>query len=49
MKLNPYAIVLIIAFLGIVKITNSNIKKDEKTTNDSCACSNDSTVFVRQM
>ena len=49
MKLNPYAIILIVAFLGIVNITNSNIKKDEKTTNDSSACLDDSTVFIRQM
>ncbi len=49
MRINPYAIILIVAFLVIVNTTNSNIKKYEKTTNDSCACPDDSTVFIRQM
>jgi hypothetical protein len=49
MKLNPYAIILIVAFLVIVNITNSNIKKDEKTINDSSAYFDDSTIFIREM
>ena len=51
MKLNPYSIILIGIFMAIVSITNHELKtkKYEKTTNDSCACFDDSTVFIRQM
>ena len=47
MRINPYALILIVNFFLIVKITNSNIKKHEKITNDSCACFVDSTVSLR--
>ena len=50
MRINPYALVLIVNFFLVIKTTNSNIKKYkkyEKTTNDSSVVLNDSTIFVR--
>ena len=51
MKINPYSIILILAFITIVSITNKTIenKEYEKTTNDSCFCPIDSVGFERQM
>jgi hypothetical protein len=53
MKLNPYSLVLIMVFVLTVAITNKTLKKTkqkyEKTTNDSCVCPDDSTVFIRKM
>ena len=51
MKLNPYSIILIGIFMAIVSITNHEFKnkKYEKTTNDSSAYFDDSTVFIREM
>jgi hypothetical protein len=52
MKLNPYAFILIGVFIAIVAISDRQIKQKniyEKTTNDSCVCLNDSTVFIRKM
>jgi hypothetical protein len=50
MKLNPYSILLIGLSTALVLMTktNKNIKY-EKTTNDSCVCLDDSTVFIRKM
>jgi hypothetical protein len=51
MKLNPYSIILIGIFIITVSISNKTLKnkKYEKTTNDSCVCPDDSTVFIRKM
>ena len=51
MKLNPYSIILIGIFIIIVSISNKTLKnkKYEKTTNDSSAYFDDSTVFIREM
>lgn len=52
MKLNPYAFILIGVFIAIISITDRQIKQKniyEKTTNDSCVCPDDSTVFIRKM
>ena len=51
MRLNPYSILLIVAFTAIVSITNKTIKnkKYEKTTNDSSFYLNDSIGVERQM
>ena len=50
MRLNPFVFLLIGAFVGIVQLTNHELKKNkkyEKTTNDSSVVLNDSTIFVR--
>ena len=47
MRINPYAVILIINFFLITKTTNSTIKKYEKNINDSCACFDDSTILIR--
>ena len=50
MRLNPFVFLLIGAFVGIVQLTNHELKtnkKYEKTTNDSSVVLNDSTIFVR--
>jgi len=51
MKINPWSIILIISFSIITSVTNKTIKnKDyEKTTNDSSAYFDDSTIFIREM
>ena len=49
MKINPYSVLLILAFIIIVTITNKTLqnKEYEKTTNDSCFCPDDSTGSKR--
>ena len=49
MKVNAYAVILIVVFTGIINIPTSKIKQNEKIFNDSCVCLDDSTVFIRQM
>jgi len=49
MKLNPYSIILIGIFIIIVSISNKHLKQNikyERTTNDSCICPDDSTIFI---
>lgn len=51
MKINPYSIVLILAFITIVSVTNKTIKNKEyeKTINDSSFDPIDSIGVERQM
>jgi len=51
MKINPWSIILILAFSIIVSVTNKTIKNKEyeKTTNDSSAYFDDSTILIREM
>lgn len=49
MKINPYSVLLILAFIIIVTATNKTLqnKEYEKTINDSCFCPDDSTGSKR--
>lgn len=51
MRFNPYSLVLIVAFIAIVSITNKTLKNKiyEKTTNDSSFNPIDSIGFERAL